>query len=135
MAEETDEEMLEMARLEISELEEKIEPLIEQIQTALIPKDATEHADAVIEIRAGAGGDEAGLFAADLLRMYQRFSEANSWKFDVIDSSETGAEHCESEEEGEAAEECSRQVTGWRQHVEKKQGGEGGDGNGGGLEP
>lgn len=90
LVDETDEEMIDMARAEISELEAKAGPLMEQIQTALIPQDATEHADAVIEIRAGAGGDEAGLFAGDLLRMYQRYAEANGWKFDVIDSSETG---------------------------------------------
>ena len=90
VSDETDPELLDMARAEILELEEKLAPLVESIQTALIPKDATEHADAVIEIRAGAGGDEAGLFAGDLLRMYQRYAEANSWKLDVLDSSETG---------------------------------------------
>ncbi len=90
VADETDSELLEMARTEIAELEERIAPLIEQIQTELIPKDATEHADAVIEIRAGAGGDEAGLFAGDLLRMYQRYAETSGWKLDVLDSNETG---------------------------------------------
>ncbi len=87
---ETDAEMLDMARAEISQLEAKIAPLVEQIQSALIPGDATEHADAVIEIRAGAGGDEAGLFAGDLLRMYQRYAEANKWKLDILDVNETG---------------------------------------------
>jgi peptide chain release factor 1 len=87
---ETDPEMLDMVSLEADELEVRIAPVIEQIQSALIPKDATEHADAVIEIRAGAGGDEAGLFAADLLRMYQRYAEAKGWKLDLLDSNETG---------------------------------------------
>jgi peptide chain release factor 1 len=90
LAEETDPEMLDMATAEVSELEEKIGPLVDSIQTELIPKDATEHADAVVEIRAGAGGDEAGLFAADLLRMYQRYAEARGWKLAVLDSNETG---------------------------------------------
>lgn len=90
LKDETDSEMLDMAHAEITELEAKITPLVEQIQDALIPRDATEHADAVIEIRAGAGGDEAGLFAAELLRMYQRYAEANKWKFDIVDSNETG---------------------------------------------
>lgn len=90
LKDETDSEMLDMAQAEITELDAKITPLIEQIQDALIPRDATEHADAVIEIRAGAGGDEAGLFAAELLRMYQRYAETNKWKFDVVDSNETG---------------------------------------------
>jgi peptide chain release factor 1 len=90
VAEETDPEMLDMASAEVSELEEKVGPLIESIQAELIPKDATEHADAVVEIRAGAGGDEAGLFAADLLRMYQRYAETKGWKLAVLDSNETG---------------------------------------------
>ncbi|MDA0676544.1 MAG: peptide chain release factor 1 [Chloroflexi bacterium] len=90
LAEETDPEMLDMATAEVSELEEKIVPLVESIQAELIPKDATEHADAVVEIRAGAGGDEAGLFAADLLRMYQRYAENKGWKLAVLDSNETG---------------------------------------------
>lgn len=90
LKEETDDELQDMARAEIDEQESKLTPVIDQIQSALIPRDATEHADAVIEIRAGAGGDEAGLFASDLLRMYQRFAESNSWKFDVLDSNETG---------------------------------------------
>jgi peptide chain release factor 1 len=90
IASESDPEMLEMAQAEAGELEEQITPLVEQIQSALIPKDATEHADAVIEIRAGAGGDEAALFAADLLRMYQRYADTKGWKISILDSSETG---------------------------------------------
>lgn len=90
LSEETDPEMLDMVGIESSELESRIALVNEQIQSALIPKDATEHADAVIEIRAGAGGDEAGLFAADLLRMYQRYAETKGWKLGVLDSNETG---------------------------------------------
>ena len=90
LSEETDPEMLDMVGIESDELESRIALLIEQIQSALIPKDATEHADAVIEILAGAGGDEAGLFAADLLRMYQRYAETKGWKLGVLDSNETG---------------------------------------------
>ena len=64
--------------------------LVQEIRNALIPKDATEHADAVIEVRAGAGGDEAGLFAGDLVRMYQRYAELRNWKFKELDTSESG---------------------------------------------
>lgn len=90
LSDETDTEMLDMVGVEAAELETRVALVIEQIQSELIPKDATEHADAVIEIRAGAGGDEAGLFAANLLRMYQRYAEKKGWKLDVLDSNETG---------------------------------------------
>jgi peptide chain release factor 1 len=86
----SDPEMQDLAKAEVAELEATVGPLVEEIQSSLIPKDATEHADAVVEIRAGAGGDEAGLFAGDLFRMYQRFAEMNRWKVKVIDSSESG---------------------------------------------
>ena len=60
--------------------------LTSEIQTELLPKDETEHADAVVEIRAGAGGDEAGLFASELFRMYQRYAETNSWKITLLET-------------------------------------------------
>ena len=87
---ETDAEVLEMAREESTELESRLEKIQSDIEIALIPKDAAEHADAIVEIRAGAGGDEAGLFAAELLRMYQRYAEDRKWKFDIQSTSETG---------------------------------------------
>ncbi|MEX0762330.1 MAG: peptide chain release factor 1 [Dehalococcoidia bacterium] len=87
---ESDPEVLELAKSEAAELEERLDELTEQIQAALLPKDATEHADAVVEIRAGAGGDEAGLFAAELFRMYQRYAERMGWKISIADHGETG---------------------------------------------
>jgi peptide chain release factor 1 len=86
----SDPEMQELAAAEAQELEAKVAPLVEEIQSALIPKDATEHADAVVEIRGGTGGDEAALFAGDLFRMYQRYAEARRWKVKVVDLSESG---------------------------------------------
>ncbi len=90
LASESDQEVLEMAREESSELEQRTAHLQGEIEIALLPRDAAEHADAIVEIRAGAGGDEAGLFAAELLRMYQRYSEGRGWKFSIQNSNETG---------------------------------------------
>jgi peptide chain release factor 1 len=90
LASESDQEVLEMAREESSELEQRTADLMGEIEIALLPKDAAEHADAIVEIRAGAGGDEAGLFAAELLRMYQRYSETRGWKFSIQNSNGTG---------------------------------------------
>ncbi len=88
--EDTDPEVLDLARSEVVELEKKIARLMDEIQLALVPRDATEHADAVVEIRAGAGGDEAGLFASELFRMYQRYAELRGWKAKILSSNETG---------------------------------------------
>ena len=90
MASETDPEMLDLARSEASEMTSQLDELDNQIKAALLPKDATEQADAVVEIRAGAGGDEAGLFASDLLRMYQRYAERRGWSASVISLNATG---------------------------------------------
>jgi peptide chain release factor 1 len=87
---ETDPEVVEMARAEEQELAERVEELTGKIQAALMPKDATEHADAVVEIRAGAGGDEAGLFASELFRMYERYAEVQGWRVSVLSENETG---------------------------------------------
>jgi peptide chain release factor 1 len=87
---ETDPEVLQLARNEAAEQEQLIGELERQIAEALIPKDATAHADAVVEIRAGAGGEEAALFAAGLFRMYQRYAERKGWKTEVIAVNDTG---------------------------------------------
>ncbi|GIT18630.1 MAG: hypothetical protein CM1200mP39_14360 [Dehalococcoidia bacterium] len=78
--EEKDPEVRQWANEEIQELQQRLEALSENIKLELLPKDETEHADAVIEIRAGAGGDEAGLFASEVFRMYQRYAENRKWK-------------------------------------------------------
>lgn len=90
LATETDPEVLQLAKAETVELEGQMSALERQIEEALVPKDATAHADAVAEVRAGAGGEEAGLFAAELFRMYQRYAERMGWKTEVISISETG---------------------------------------------
>ncbi len=82
-----DEEMAEMARLEIEPLEQEIARLEEKVQYSLLPRDTTEDRDAIVEIRAGTGGDEASLFAGDLLGMYQHYSEAKGWKFELMEAS------------------------------------------------
>ena len=85
-----DAEMRQMARAEVESLEAQILGLEETLRLLLLPKDPNDHKDVVLEIRAGTGGDEAGLFAADLLRMYARFGESQRWKVEVI--SESGTE-------------------------------------------
>ncbi len=82
-----DPEMAELATAELAELEPRVEKLQEQIQYSLLPRDATEDRDALVEIRAGTGGDEAALFAADLLGMYQRYAEGRGWRVEVLDAS------------------------------------------------
>lgn len=75
---------------EISEQEQALEQLTKEITEALIPKDPNDDRDVIVEIRAGAGGDEAGLFAAELMRMYQRYAEAHRFKVEVLSSDSSG---------------------------------------------
>jgi len=88
--EELDDEMRELAELEIAELTEKKENLEEQLKILLIPEDPNDEKNVIVEIRAAAGGDEAGLFAADLYRMFTRYAEKNRWKTEVIEAHTTG---------------------------------------------
>src|SRR5699024_2045030 len=83
-------EMRELAELEIAELTEKKENLEEQLKILLIPEDPNDEKNVIVEIRAAAGGDEAGLFAADLYRMFTRYAEKNRWKTEVIEAHTTG---------------------------------------------
>jgi peptide chain release factor 1 len=83
-----DSEMAELALAELPELEERLSKLEKDLQIALLPPEPGEDRDAIVEIRAGTGGTEAALFAADLYRMYCRFAEANEWKVETMDSSE-----------------------------------------------
>jgi peptide chain release factor 1 len=85
-----DEEMAALASEEIPELEKEVERLTGEVQYALLPRDSTEDRDAIVEIRAGTGGDEASLFAGDLLRMYQRFSELQGWRVESLEASPSG---------------------------------------------
>lgn len=81
-----DEEMAELAAAELAELEPRMAALTERVQYSLLPRDATEDRDALIELRAGTGGDEAALFAGDLLEMYRRYAETRGWKFEILDA-------------------------------------------------
>ena len=85
-----DADMAEMAQAEVEPLRRKIETLDQLIKSLLLPKDPNDDRDVIVEIRAGAGGDEAGLFAADLFRMYTRYAEDHNWKVELLDENETG---------------------------------------------
>lgn len=87
LAKSDDSEMAEMATEEIPELEKLIDDLEAKVQYALLPHDPTEDRDAIVEIRAGTGGDEASLFAGDLYRMYQRYAETRGWKTESVEAS------------------------------------------------
>ena len=88
LANDKDEEMREMARWEIAELEPKIETLEEEIKLLLIPKDPQDAKNAIVEIRGGTGGDEAAIFAGDLMRMYTKYIESKGWKYEITSFSE-----------------------------------------------
>lgn len=85
---ETDNEMREMAKMELEELEPQIIPMEEEIKLLLLPADPQDEKNAVLEIRAGTGGDEASIFAGDLFRMYSKFCESKKWKMEVTHVSE-----------------------------------------------
>ena len=87
---ETDAEMKTMAQEEFQELTVRIPELEKNLQIMLLPRDLADDKNAILEVRAGTGGDEAALFAADLLRMYQRYADKHRWKFEIMSSSDTG---------------------------------------------
>ena len=84
-----DAELRSMARQELENLHERLQGLESSLQLALLPKDAADDKSAIVEIRAGTGGDEAALFAGDLLRMYQRYAEQHGWRFELVTLNET----------------------------------------------
>ena len=85
-----DAEMAAMVEEELSKLAGRKDALEKEMQTALLPRDKNDDKDVIVEIRAGAGGDEAGLFAADLFRMYTRYAEVKRWGVEIIDSNQSG---------------------------------------------
>jgi peptide chain release factor 1 len=87
---ETDEEIKELARDEIQQLKEKLTELEEELKLLLLPKDPKDDKNILLEIRAGTGGEEAALFAADLFRMYERFAERNKLKLEILSHNPTG---------------------------------------------
>ncbi|MDX6447245.1 MAG: peptide chain release factor 1 [Blastocatellia bacterium] len=85
-----DEDMRELARVEIEALQAQLEQADTDLKLLLIPRDPNDEKNVILEIRAGTGGDEASLFAADMLRMYARYAERMRWKMEILDASETG---------------------------------------------
>ncbi len=88
IADGNDPEMVEMAKMQYDEAKEKIPALEEEIKFLLIPKDPEDSKNAVVELRAGTGGDEASIFAGDLYRMYSKYCESKGWRVDTVDFSE-----------------------------------------------
>jgi peptide chain release factor 1 len=85
-----DDEMREMARLELESLQSRIDEADKELKLLLIPTDPNDEKNVILEIRAGTGGDEATLFAAEMVRMYSRYAERHRWRFEVLEASESG---------------------------------------------
>ncbi len=85
-----DEELRQLAEMELEELDRQIEQLEKEIKSMLLPRDKRDSRNVIMEIRAGTGGDEAALFAADLFRMYSRYAEKKGWEIDVLSANEIG---------------------------------------------
>ncbi len=90
LEEESDEEMRELAKEELSEAKKQVEELETRLKILLLPKDPNDDKNVVVEIRAGAGGDEAALFAAELYRMYCKYAESRHWRVELVNVSESG---------------------------------------------
>src|SRR6201987_4254243 len=91
LAEEKDPEMRAYAQEELSKLEARVGGVEEELKVLLLPKDPNDEKDVILEIRAGTGGDEATLFAAEMFRMYTRYAETQGWKVEVLSASESSA--------------------------------------------
>lgn len=90
LQEKIEDDFKEIVKMEIDELEEKVPTLTEELKILLIPKDQNDDKNVIVEIRAGAGGDEAGIFAGDLYRMYTRYAERQGWKHELMSASDQG---------------------------------------------
>ncbi len=90
LASESDEEMRQLAEIEIADLEPQVVELEHELKTMLLPRDPRDERNVILEIRAGTGGDEAALFAADLFRMYSRYAERQRWSVEILSASEIG---------------------------------------------
>jgi len=84
-----DSDMVLLAKEELNELKQRQDSILQELKLSLLPKDANEAKDAILEIRAGTGGEEASLFAADLFRMYSRYAQTKGWQVEIIDSNQT----------------------------------------------
>ena len=87
---EDDAELKEMAKMELTELEDGINQIEDELKVLLLPKDPNDEKNVILEVRAGTGGDEAALFGQDLLRMYLRYAERNRWKAEILELNDTG---------------------------------------------
>ena len=85
-----DGELVELAQAELAELEPRAEELLAELRRMLLPRDPRDDKNVIIEVRAGTGGEEAALFAANLARMYMRYAENHNWKTDILSANETG---------------------------------------------
>ncbi|MBQ6463124.1 MAG: PCRF domain-containing protein, partial [Pseudobutyrivibrio sp.] len=90
LEEETDEEMKELAKEELNESKAEVERLEQELKILLLPKDPNDDKNVIVEIRAGAGGEEAALFAAEIYRMYVHYVESRGWKVELLEADETG---------------------------------------------
>lgn len=90
LKDDSDPEMVSLAKTEAESIRDRLPVLERKVQLLLLPRDEADAKNAILEIRAGTGGDEAALFAADLFRMYQRYADTHGWKFETIDVSENG---------------------------------------------
>ena len=90
LEEENDEEMRELAKEELNECKQTVKQCEQELKILMLPKDPNDDKNVIVEIRGGAGGDEAALFAADLFRMYSKFAERNHWKVEVMSANENG---------------------------------------------
>src|SRR5262249_58271511 len=90
LLQDADPDILEMARGELPHIEEDLAALDARLKTLLLPRDPNDERNTVVEIRAGTGGDEAALFAADLFRMYTRYAERKGWRIETLSASPTG---------------------------------------------
>ena len=88
--EESDEDMRELAKEELNECKETVEKCEQELKILMLPKDPNDDKNVIVEIRAGAGGDEAALFAAEIYRMYKNYAESKRWKTEFIDVNENG---------------------------------------------
>jgi len=84
-----DSDMVLLAKEELNDLKQRQDGIFQELKLSLVPKDANEAKDAIVEIRAGTGGEEASLFAADLFRMYSRYAQTKGWQVEIIDSNQT----------------------------------------------
>ncbi len=90
LKEKLEDDFKEMVKMEVNELSDRKEQLTEELKMLLVPKDPNDDKNVIVEIRAGAGGDEAGIFAGDLFRMYSRYTERQRWKIDIMSANEQG---------------------------------------------